>query len=512
MTAIYAAFNRHNIACQTPAPANSGCASGPTAAPAHFATPGEGSVDLSWSTVSGATEYWVMKTEGFAGCNFGKAKIATVTGTSYTDNEVGNGRQYCYSVVAAGASSACYTPGSTCSCVTPACTAPGNSPTAVGPGEGSTGVDFLPSLDWTDVADTQYEVQIATDAAFTTVVQGAQGLVSSDWRVASSLQPDTTYYWRARAITNCGGASAWSSAGSFTTRGCIALSAPTGSNPANGATNVAYTPALDWNDVQLAGAYEVQVALDSSFVNMVASNLNLSSSTWTVSPPLSPNTTYYWRTRAKDVCGQSAYTTASFTTANLCTPSSATFNANYQAPYCASGCGCDTVTLVRGRGTTSGGGFEKNMPNTINDSCLDGNSGIFHVDESIDKLVVRSVDRSTIAPGTALKLDVTVWCQSATDKVDLYYTTNAASPSWSPLATGLACTGSGAKVFTHNFNAGSTAGAHAIRAQIRYGGLVGTCIAGNYNERDDMVFTVVAPLAQADSPSPAVQGRSVLKR
>ena len=60
-----------------------------------------------------------MKTEGHAGCNFGKALKATVTGTSWTDTEVLPGRQYCYSVVAAGTSNACYTQASTCSCVTP---------------------------------------------------------------------------------------------------------------------------------------------------------------------------------------------------------------------------------------------------------------------------------------------------------------------------------------------------------------------------------------------------------
>ena len=39
-----------------------------------------------------------MRTEGHAGCDFGKARIATVTGTSYTDTEVAGGREYYYSV------------------------------------------------------------------------------------------------------------------------------------------------------------------------------------------------------------------------------------------------------------------------------------------------------------------------------------------------------------------------------------------------------------------------------
>ena len=120
MTAIFAAFNRHGIACSTPTPVNSGCTGGPTAAATLQATPGNSSVALSWTAVSGATRYWVFRTEGHAGCNFGKTLIAEVTGTSYTDTQVANGRPYYYNVVAAGASSACYGRASSCVSATPA--------------------------------------------------------------------------------------------------------------------------------------------------------------------------------------------------------------------------------------------------------------------------------------------------------------------------------------------------------------------------------------------------------
>jgi hypothetical protein len=119
MTAIYAAFNRHNIACSTPSPVQSGCSTGPTAAPTLTATAGNGQVALSWNSVAGASKYWVMKTEGHAGCNFGKALVATATTTGYTDTVVASGRQYCYSIVGVGSSNACYGQASTCVCATP---------------------------------------------------------------------------------------------------------------------------------------------------------------------------------------------------------------------------------------------------------------------------------------------------------------------------------------------------------------------------------------------------------
>ena len=111
MTALYAAWNRHAIACATPTPVNSGCAGAPAAL---VATPGSNQVGLNWSAVAGASNYWVLRGEGFAGCDFSKANIATVAGTTYTDTQVENGRDYYYSVVAVGSSSACYSPQSAC--------------------------------------------------------------------------------------------------------------------------------------------------------------------------------------------------------------------------------------------------------------------------------------------------------------------------------------------------------------------------------------------------------------
>lgn len=119
MTALYNAFDRHGIACASIPPVNSGCAGGPSGAPSLTATPGHYQVNLAWSSVPGATRYWVFRTEGHAGCNYGKALIAETTSRSYTDTEVAAGRPYYYNVVAAGSSSACFGPASACVSATP---------------------------------------------------------------------------------------------------------------------------------------------------------------------------------------------------------------------------------------------------------------------------------------------------------------------------------------------------------------------------------------------------------
>jgi hypothetical protein len=119
MTAIFDAFQRHGIACASPTPRNGGCTGGPTAVPNLTVVPGAFEAALSWTAVPNAARYQVYRTEGHAGCNYGKALVAEVTGLSYTDTEVAAGRPYFYNVVAAGSDSACFGRLSPCVSVTP---------------------------------------------------------------------------------------------------------------------------------------------------------------------------------------------------------------------------------------------------------------------------------------------------------------------------------------------------------------------------------------------------------
>ena len=119
MTALYQAFNRHNIACDTPAPVNGGCAAGPGEAPDVTLVVGSNQLEVQWVSVPGATRYRVLRTEGFAGCDFGKTLIATVAGNSYVDADVANGREYSYVVQGVGFSDACSGVASACVSSTP---------------------------------------------------------------------------------------------------------------------------------------------------------------------------------------------------------------------------------------------------------------------------------------------------------------------------------------------------------------------------------------------------------
>jgi hypothetical protein len=84
------------------------------------------------------------------------------------------------------------------------------------PPDGAVDVDILPLLSWTAAAQgTSYFLEIATDAAFSSVVYSATTALTSH-QVTAPLDPETEYYWHVRGDNICGTGS-FSAAFSFTT-------------------------------------------------------------------------------------------------------------------------------------------------------------------------------------------------------------------------------------------------------------------------------------------------------
>ncbi len=120
MSAIFAAFDRHEIACDAPAVADSGCGSAITVAPAVTAAPFDRAVSLSWAAVPNAVSYNVYRGEGVLACDWGKELVATTTETTLVDGGLANDREYYYLVIPVGPGATCFGPASTCTAVTPA--------------------------------------------------------------------------------------------------------------------------------------------------------------------------------------------------------------------------------------------------------------------------------------------------------------------------------------------------------------------------------------------------------
>lgn len=114
---LFAALNRHGIACAADAAANvsfRGCAQ--PAVPNLTVTAGHNQATLSWSGSTGV--YDVYRNE--RGCNFGFAKVANDHfGSSFTDPNVANGTTYFYQLIAQpSGNEACASAPSTCRAVT----------------------------------------------------------------------------------------------------------------------------------------------------------------------------------------------------------------------------------------------------------------------------------------------------------------------------------------------------------------------------------------------------------
>lgn len=169
------------------------------------------------------------------------------------------------------------------------------------------------------------------------------------------------------------------------------------------------------------------------------------------------------------------------------TVNTAAYNATYKTPACTSaGAGCDSGSLLNGRG---GLGPEVNKPNTLGATCTDGTSGSYHSDESNDRLKISTTDGSNLAAGKTVKIEATVWSYSTSaDKLDLYYSASATSPSWKLIGTySPGNTGANTISATYTLPTGSI---QAIRANFRYQGTASSCSSGGYDDHDDLVFTV----------------------
>ncbi|MFK8032346.1 MAG: proprotein convertase P-domain-containing protein [Gammaproteobacteria bacterium] len=79
--------------------------------------------------------------------------------------------------------------------------------------------------------------------------------------------------------------------------------------PADGSIDQATMPTLTWTDATQAGSYEIQLASDAGFTNIVDQGVSDSTS-YSVPVVLANDTTYYWRVRAVNTCGDGAFSPA----------------------------------------------------------------------------------------------------------------------------------------------------------------------------------------------------------
>ena len=173
-------------------------------------------------------------------------------------------------------------------------------------------------LDWeAESGATKYEWQLDFDTDFSSVPTDFEGATKASSVRLPTLEPATTYYWRVRSEEPV--LSPWSSKWSFTT--CLDTDTTNIrlESPASGEMGVPTKPLFQWSAVSEAVTYELLVASDIQFSNLVINrtgDFSLPATAWQGNLDLNPGTTYYWKVRAISSDTKSAWSAVgSFTTA-----------------------------------------------------------------------------------------------------------------------------------------------------------------------------------------------------
>jgi hypothetical protein len=194
-------------------------------------------------------------------------------------------------------------------------------PVLATPLNSATGQAISLTLSWnTATSATSYTLQVSTDATFDSpsAMFFNQSALTTTSQLISDLSNNTVYYWRVNASNN-NGSGAWSTVFHFTTIAVIPET-PDLSSPLNDAVNQALSLSVSWSSISTATSYSLQVSADSTFATTFISNqTGLTAGSQSISG-LSNNTIYYWRVRAVNSSGASAWSTVFHFTTLLASP------------------------------------------------------------------------------------------------------------------------------------------------------------------------------------------------
>ncbi|MFD2822295.1 reprolysin-like metallopeptidase [Lacinutrix iliipiscaria] len=109
-------------------------------------------------------------------------------------------------------------------------------------------------------------------------------------------------------------------------------------SPINGAIGVTAPYVLQWNVEANASAYDVEIATDAAFTNIIETQ-SVAANTYTATNPIA-NTQYYWRVRPTNSCGIGSWSSAfNFTTSSTACTSYMSTHAPANIPDGSSGVG-----------------------------------------------------------------------------------------------------------------------------------------------------------------------------
>lgn len=143
-----------------------------------------------------------------------------------------------------------------------------------------------------------------------------------------------------------------------------------------------------------------------------------------------------------------------------------------------------------------------NAQNSL-DGCVDGNSGVYTDDESIEVIEVSASGGGLlqVGKGAVIKANIYAWGTGSSSYADFYFKDmNGPNTDWTYIATRSPSGGNAQEVVSPTFVLTSTQ--MAVRVNLRYNGNPSPCSGGNYDEADDLVFAVAAGPSSSPSGQP----------
>jgi hypothetical protein len=169
-------------------------------------------------------------------------------------------------------------------------------------------------LDWDAVASeatVTYEVQLDEDSKFNASERFVsapsaedlglvrQAVTTDTFAEFAELENEFTYFWRVRVVDPA--LSPWSETWEFETKASTLTSVVTApsiadGSPSPGATNVALRPTFSWGALGGVDYYELEVATDANFSDVVIDE-ETEGTAYTPDSDLEKDMTYFWRVR-----------------------------------------------------------------------------------------------------------------------------------------------------------------------------------------------------------------------
>ncbi|MBU7043087.1 MAG: carboxypeptidase regulatory-like domain-containing protein [Theionarchaea archaeon] len=222
---------------------------------------------------------------------------ASISYTLSGSQEMTNGTWYWHlSATDAAGNSSAYT--GVKSFVVNAGTEPPSKVQLVSPPNGFENTPVRPTFSWLQVSGaSSYQLQVDNNSNFSSPEIDQTGIATTSYMAPSDLSPDT-YYWR--VISNASNAE-WSDKWSFTISGeevpQVILT-----SPSSGAQNMSSTPLFQWQALEGATSYTLEVATSTTFTNLLVNKSGLTTTSWGTAadwesndPSELPEGTYYWR-------------------------------------------------------------------------------------------------------------------------------------------------------------------------------------------------------------------------